>query len=80
MVDGFHILIWNRIKKPLENALSGAGRGYNGRDSGGNLTNVQCKTLWNCHNECPLQNEYILIKEHTKKLKDFATGHSGIDL
>jgi hypothetical protein len=25
MVDGFHILLWNRTKKPLAIALSGAG-------------------------------------------------------
>jgi hypothetical protein len=49
-------------------ALSGAGRGLQwgggrgGEDSGGNLTNVQCKAIQNCHNESPLYNEYILIK------------------
>jgi hypothetical protein len=29
---------------------------------GRELTNVQCKPILNCHNECPLYNEYILIK------------------
>jgi hypothetical protein len=29
---------------------------------GGNLINVQCKTIQNCHNESSLYNEYILIK------------------
>jgi hypothetical protein len=40
MVDGLHIFIQNRIKKPLAIALSGAGRGLRGRDDGGDLTNV----------------------------------------
>jgi hypothetical protein len=30
-------------------------------DGGGELTNVHCKPIWNCHNEFPLYNEYILI-------------------
>jgi hypothetical protein len=33
------------------------------RDSGGDLTNVQYKPVWNCHNEYPLYNKYILIKK-----------------
>jgi hypothetical protein len=33
-----------------------------GLDSGGDLTNIQCKCIWNCHNESLLYNEYILIK------------------
>jgi hypothetical protein len=36
----------------------GAGKG----DGRGHLNNVQCKAIWNCHNESPLYNEYILIK------------------
>jgi hypothetical protein len=32
------------------------------RDNGDDLTNVQCKPIWNCHNEFSLYNEYILIK------------------
>jgi hypothetical protein len=27
----------------------------------GDLTNVQYKPIWNCHNESHLYNEYILI-------------------
>jgi hypothetical protein len=58
MVDGFHILIQNRTKKPLAIVLSGAGRELRGRElrglnSGGDLTNVQYKPVWNCHNESP---------------------------
>jgi hypothetical protein len=30
MVDGLHIPIWNRTKKPLAIALSGVGRGLGG--------------------------------------------------
>jgi hypothetical protein len=43
-------------------ALSGAGKGSRRRDGGDNLTNVQKKPIWNYHNESPLYNEYILIK------------------
>jgi hypothetical protein len=42
--------------------LSGAGRGLRGRDGRGDLTKVQYKPIWNCHNESPLYNKYILIK------------------
>jgi hypothetical protein len=49
MVDGLHIR--NRTKKPLAVALSGTGRGFRGRYSGGELINVQYKPIWNCHNE-----------------------------
>jgi hypothetical protein len=45
-------------KKPVVIALSGVGRGLRGRVSGNNLTNVQYKPNWNCHNESPLYNEY----------------------
>jgi hypothetical protein len=37
-----------------------------GRDGGGNLINVKYKPLWNCHNEFPLYNKYILIKNKNK--------------
>jgi hypothetical protein len=53
MVDGFHIPIWNRTKKPLAIALSGLERGLRGRDDKGNATNVQYKSNWNCHYEAP---------------------------
>jgi hypothetical protein len=52
MVDGLHIPIWNRIKKPLI-ALSGVERGLRGRDEGSNVTYVQYKYNWNCHYESP---------------------------
>jgi hypothetical protein len=41
MVDGLHILIWKRTKKPLAIALNGAG--LRERDNGGDLTRVQYK-------------------------------------
>jgi hypothetical protein len=49
--------------KSLAIALSGAGQVL--REDIvrlANLTNVQCKTIWNCHKESPLYNEYTLIK------------------
>jgi hypothetical protein len=39
------------------------------RDGEGDLTNVQYKPIWNCHNESPLYNEYILIKKSKKRKK-----------
>jgi hypothetical protein len=41
MVDGLHILIWNRTKKPLAIALSRAGWESGGRNSEEDLNNVQ---------------------------------------
>jgi hypothetical protein len=34
MADGHHIPIRNRTKKPVANALNGAGKGLRGRDNG----------------------------------------------
>jgi hypothetical protein len=34
MVDGLHTHIWNKAKKPLATALTGAGEGLKGRDKG----------------------------------------------
>jgi hypothetical protein len=34
MVDGLHILTWNRAVKPPAIDLSGAGRGLRGKDGG----------------------------------------------
>jgi hypothetical protein len=34
-----------------------------------NLTNLQYKPIWNCHNEFPLHNKYILIKFSLKKME-----------
>jgi hypothetical protein len=45
------------------NFLSGVRRGLTEGGSGGYLTNVQCKAIWNCHNESFLYNEYVLIRE-----------------
>jgi hypothetical protein len=41
-------------------------RGLRGRDNGGNVTNIQRKSNWNCHYESTLYNEYILIKIYLK--------------
>jgi hypothetical protein len=54
MVDGLHILIWNRTRKPLATALSEVGRGLRGRDNGGNVHNVPCMSNRNCHYESTL--------------------------
>jgi hypothetical protein len=51
MVDGLHIPIWNRTKKPLAIALNGAGRGSRDRDDGSNVTVVQFKSNQSCHYE-----------------------------
>jgi hypothetical protein len=58
MVDGAPIHIRNRMMKPLAITVSRAVRGW-GRDGGSDLTNVQCKAIWNCHNESLVYNEYI---------------------
>jgi hypothetical protein len=50
-------------------ALSEAGRMLRGRDGGGDLTNVQCEPMWNCHNEFPLHNKYIWIKKKFRNQK-----------
>jgi hypothetical protein len=51
MVNGLHTHVkWN-------NETS-----YNFINGGSNLANVQCKAIWNCHNESSLYNEYVLIK------------------
>jgi hypothetical protein len=54
---------WNL--KPLAIALSGAGKGLQGK-WWVNLTNVQCKAIQNWHSESPLYNEYMLIKMKNK--------------
>jgi hypothetical protein len=51
VVDGLHIHIQNRTMNLLAIALSGAGREF-----GGDLTDIQCKAIQNCH------DKYILIK------------------
>jgi hypothetical protein len=35
-----------------------------GRHSGGDLTNVQYKPIWDHHNESPLEKESIIIKKN----------------
>jgi hypothetical protein len=56
MVDGLHIPIWNKTKQTSAIPLSGVGRGLRGRDNGGNVSNVQYKSNWNCHCESPPYN------------------------
>jgi hypothetical protein len=53
------------MMKPLAIALNGVRRGAGGGE--GNLTSIQCKPIWNCYNECPLYNEYTLIKMKKKE-------------
>jgi hypothetical protein len=67
MADRLHILTWNRTKKSLTIALSGAGRMLRGRECKGDLNNLQYRHVWNCHNESSLYKEYILIKIYFKK-------------
>jgi hypothetical protein len=57
MVDGFHILMWNRIKKPILIGLHEVGRESRGRDSEGDVLYKYC------HYESSLYNKYILIKK-----------------
>jgi hypothetical protein len=57
MVDGLHIPIWTRTKKPLTIALGRKGRGFRGRDNGDDVPNEQYKPNKNCHYESPLYNE-----------------------
>jgi hypothetical protein len=64
----YQAIIWNRTKKPLSITLSGTGKGQGERDAGRDLTNVQYKCTWNCHNESPLYNEYIMINKNTDGL------------
>jgi hypothetical protein len=40
MVDGLHIRVQNSMVKPLANAFSGARKGLQEGDSGGNIINV----------------------------------------
>jgi hypothetical protein len=56
MVDGLHISIWNRIKKPLAIVLTGAERGLKGERRRGDVTNVQSKSNRNCRYESCLCN------------------------
>jgi hypothetical protein len=64
MVDGLHIFIWNRTKKPLAITLSGASRELRGRDGGWDRTKAQYKPFWKCHSESPMYNKYILVIKH----------------
>jgi hypothetical protein len=37
-------------------------------NGGGDLTNVQCTAIRNCHDDSPLNNGYILLKMRKKKV------------
>jgi hypothetical protein len=63
MVDGLHILLWNKTKKPLAIALAAVWRGLEGKEDRGDLTNIQYKPNQNCHYASP-HNKYILIKKY----------------
>jgi hypothetical protein len=74
-----------RTEKPLAIALSGVGMGLMERDDGGKINNVQYKSKQNCHyGSPPPYNEYILIKNYSKKnmtavciLPEGRRGHQG---
>jgi hypothetical protein len=51
--------------KPL--ALSGVERVWGGRGGGGDLPNIQCKTIQNWYNESLPYNEYKLKKKKKKR-------------
>jgi hypothetical protein len=54
------IPIWNKIKKPLAIALSGARRGLRRKDNGGDLINAQYKPKQNWHHEShPVERVYL---------------------
>jgi hypothetical protein len=72
MLEGLHIPIRNRTKKPLGIALSGVGRRLRGRDDGGSINSVQYKYTWNCLYESPLHNEYIILKVYKIKKKKYS--------
>jgi hypothetical protein len=52
MVDGLHIPVGNRTKKPLAIALSGAEKGLR-EEMMDNVNNVQYMSSQNCHYESP---------------------------
>jgi hypothetical protein len=58
MIDRLHITTWNRTKKLLAIALSGARRGLRVRDNEDNVTNVQYKSNQNCHYKLPIWQMY----------------------
>jgi hypothetical protein len=71
MVDGIHIPIQNNMMKLLSVVLTGVGRGLPGVGGGGggsDLTNVQCKAIWNCQTESPFTMSIanIIWKNWTK--------------
>jgi hypothetical protein len=71
VVDGLHIPIWNRTKKPFAIALSGVRRWLRGRDDGDSVTKWQYNSNQNCHYDSTPVNEYILIKIIKKRKEKF---------
>jgi hypothetical protein len=71
MVDRLHIHIWNWTMKPLAIVLRGAGKGLGMGRWWGDLTNVLCKPIQNCHSESPRYHECILIKMKKKKRRSW---------
>jgi hypothetical protein len=54
LIGFIHMYQIERMMKSLAIALSGVGRGSRRGDRGGDLINVQYKTIQNCHNESSL--------------------------
>jgi hypothetical protein len=53
------------------------GREFRDRDDGGDLTNAQCKPIWNCHNESPPVQQTYPNKKINGKEKDPLEGLEG---
>jgi hypothetical protein len=51
---------WWTSRKPLAIASNGA-EGVQVERTWRNLCNVKCNHIWNCHDESPTYNKYILI-------------------
>jgi hypothetical protein len=66
--------------KPPTIALSGARKGLQEGDGGGDLTNIQCKAIQNCHNDSPPYNEYILIKMGKKITEHYQGNQNKLDI
>jgi hypothetical protein len=66
MVDGLHIPIQNRTKKPLAIALSGVGRGLRwGKEDGGDVNSIRLTGIVPANH--PPRNRYVLIFKNTIK-------------
>jgi hypothetical protein len=59
--EGIWLMGFIYIYETSYNYFKCGGLGMGGGDGRGDLTNVQCKSIQNYHNESPLYNKYILI-------------------